>query len=247
MLGASAALAAIGCLDGSLTTSTARSAPIAADTTPIGELVLRQSSGPTTGPGGTLDLLYRNTTTRTFEAIGLAVAQSTAAVPGACAPPSYPFRDTVLTALPPASERTVATGSFPTTLTVFVTRAVQAGMSLTNSLAGRWAGTLTEWRAGAPTVRNAVAVSRSSGLLLAQAVAGGDTLVFELRLALPRPLAYSAFPSTCQGTYTADAALAMVRFDADTLDVRAPALPTAFSDGSVTLPDSFRLVLGRRP
>lgn len=244
---AAAGLAMAGCFESTLTTSTSSASPISADTTLVGELALRNATtGSPSAPAGPV-LVYRNTTTRTFDALGIALNDNAPASLGACVPPSYAFVDTVLTALPPGAERTVASGGLPASIGVFVTRAVSAGTSFPSALAGRWAGAVTEWRGGTAVARAAVAVSRSSGLMLVRASIPGDTLLVLVRLAQPRPLAYSAFPGRCETSYSADAQQARVRFTTDSLDVTAAAIPTAVTDGGATLPDSFRVLLGRRP
>lgn len=243
---AAAVLAPAGCLDGGQTASSSRSITIYADTTPVGEVSFRSSVA--TDPGAPVPrsaLVYVNSTTRTLD-VGIALVDAAAPPLEGCAPIVVPFADTVFVGVVPRGERVIAAAPFPAAIGVYVTRASSAGTALTNPLAGRWSGSLTEWRAGAPSTRAATAVSQSSGAMLVNAVAGGDSVRLQVRLARPRPLAYTAFPGGCDRTYTADATLARVRFTSDTLDVTAAAIPSGAVANPAALPDSFRLLLGKR-
>lgn len=240
-----AALAAVGCIENRTEQRSSNVTAIRADTTLVGEIIFQLGNGfDPTVPGGADIVTYRNTTSRTFARLAIALGPNITTGTGTCVPLRPVLSDTVLTSVVPNQQVVLLRGLLPAQLRVFVSEAREGAVNWANSFAGRWSGTFTEWRGGVATSKPATGVSQSGGRLSVLAAVPGDTMIFESLLATPRPLSFSAYPNNCDGSYLADPQAAAWAFGGDTLRVTARAVSSA---ATVTaLPDSFRLRLQRR-
>lgn len=248
LLALAAALAASACIDTRIEQRSSNVVDIRADTTLVGRITFQLGNGfDPQAPGGSDVVTYRNTTSRTFSRLSIAISENLTQSQQTCVPLRPVLSDTVLTNVPPDRSVTLLTGILPSSLRIYVTEATEGSTRLVNELAGRWQGTYSEWRGTTRRNREAVAVSQSGGRISLRAIDAGDTLVFESQLGLPRPLGYSAYPNSCDGLYQGDPGAADSRFAlaGDSLVLFARALPTAST--TVTIPDSFAIRLTRRP
>ena len=245
---AAAGLLAAACIDTRVERSSSNEVDIRADTTLVGRITFQLGNGfDPQAPGGADVVTYRNTTSRTFSRLSIAVSENLTQSQQTCVPLRPVLSDTVLTNVTPDRSVTLVSGILPSSLRIYVSEATEGTTRLVNPLAGRWSGTYSEWRGTTRVDRPAVGVSQSGGRKSIRAATAGDTLVFESQLALPRPLAYSAFPNTCDGLYQGDPGASDSRFvlAGDSLVLFARALPSASTVSAI--PDSFAMRLLRRP
>jgi hypothetical protein len=238
-------LLAASCIENRTEQRTSNVTPIRADTTLVGQITFQVGNGfDPNAPGGADVVTYRNTSSRTFSRLAIALGPNITTGTGTCVPLRPVLVDTVLTNVVPNQQVELLRGLLPSQLRVFVGEAREGSTNWVNSFAGRWSGTFTEWRGGAATTKPAVGVSQSGGRLSVLAAVPGDTMVFESLLASPRPLSYSAYPNNCEGSYLADPQAVAWAFGGDTLRVTGRSVSSAATVS--TLPDSFRLRLQRR-
>lgn len=242
------AAVAAACIDTRVEQSSRQQVDIRADTTLVGQIRLQRGNGfDPQAPGGADIVTYRNTTTRTFSRLSIALSENLTTSQGTCIPIRPALSDTVLSNVVPGAEVELLTGILPSALRVFVTEAFDGSTRLTSTIAGRWSGTYTEWRGTTPTVRPATGLSQSGGRLIIRAAVPGDTVVAETQLSTPRPLTYTAYPNTCDALYDADLQNAQARLaiGGDSLTYANRAI------GGVstirTIPDSFAVRLLRVP
>lgn len=243
-----AALAAAACIDTRIERSSSNVVDIRADTTLVGRITFQLGNGfDPQAPGGADAVSYRNSTSRTFSRLSIALSENLTQSQQTCIPLRPVLSDTVLTNVTPDRSVTLLTGILPTSLRVYVTEATEGSTRLVNELAGRWQGTYSEWRGTTRRDRAAVGVSQSGGRFTLRAIDAGDTLVFESQIGLPRPLGYAAYPNSCDGLYQGDPGASDSRFTlaGDSLRIFAKALPSAST--TVAIPDSFAIRLTRRP
>jgi hypothetical protein len=233
------------CVENRSEQSTTNVTTIRADTTVVGQITFQLGNGfDPSAPGGADIVTYKNTTTRTFARLAIALGPNLTSGTGTCVPLRPALTDTILVNVIPNQQVELLRGLLPGQLRVFVAEAREGTTNLVNTFAGRWAGSFTEWRGSTVTSKPAVGVSQSGGRLSVLAAVPGDTMVFESQLASPRPLSYSAYPNTCDGSYLADPQAVAWAFGGDTLRVSGRAVSSAAT--VTTLPDSFRLRLQRR-
>lgn len=238
-------MAVASCVENRTVQSTTNVTTIRADTTVVGQITFQLGNGfDPSAPGGADVVTYKNSTSRTFARLAIALGPNITAATGTCVPLRPVLTDTILFNVVPNQQVELLRGLLPGQLRVFVAEARVGTTNLANSFAGRWTGTFTEWRGTTTTSKPATAVSQSGGRLSVLAAVPGDTMIFESQLATPRPLSYSAYPNNCDGTYLADPQAVAWSFGGDTLRVSGRAVSSAAT--VTTLPDSFRLRLQRR-
>lgn len=241
-----AASAATACIDTRVEQSSTTRVDIRADTTLVGQVNLQRGNGfDISAPGGADVVTYRNTTTRTFARLSIALSENLTTSQGTCVPLRPMLTDTVLTNVVPGTELTLLTGILPSSLRVFVTEAVEGTTRLVTTLAGRWSGTYTEWTGTTPKVRPASGLSQSGGRLVVRAALPGDSLVAETQLSTPRPLNFTAYPNSCDGLYLADLQNAGGRLTLATDSIVYVSRTVGGVSTTRTIPDSFALRLTR--
>lgn len=243
-----AVLGATACLDTRVEQSSSQRVDIRADTTVVGQITLQRGNGfDPQAPGGADVVTYRNTTTRTWARLAIALGENLTQSQGTCVPLRPMLSDTILVNVLPGAEVALLSGILPSSLRVFVTDAREGTTRLVTSLAGRWAGDYTEWRGTTPTVRPANGLSQSGGRLVVTAIVPGDTMVIETQLSTPRPLSYTAYPNGCDALYEQNNQSATFRFTlgADSIVYRNRTIGGVST--ITTIPDSFALRLVRVP
>lgn len=236
-----------GCIDARAERSVTNVIQIRADTVLVGEVSFILGNGfDPQAPGGLDVIRYRNTTSRTFDRLGLALGANVTQSTETCLPLRPYLTDTVYTTVAPGEEFVLLTGILPPSMRVFLTEARSGTTELTTPFAGRWTGTVTTFTDSTVQNRDARAVSQGGGLLAVVAAAPGDTLVFESQLASPRPLYYSAYDGACARTWIADPGSAAFIQGGDSIRITGPALPSSATADQATVPDSFVVRLRRR-
>lgn len=178
--GLATAAAVAGCfsLDGvGVPGDTASSVPLFADTTRIGELVFFRTFADGGGDPDRGTRIFLRVGDRPLEQLALTLQAVPQGAGAECATPGRVVADTVLTDLPAGAERTVLPGVFGANVAVFVGGARRGGLDLVSSFAGRWEGSVTEFRAGVGTTRPVRGTSRSDGGLVLGGTAANDPAV----------------------------------------------------------------------
>jgi hypothetical protein len=226
-------------------TSQTASLPLTVGTLAVGTLDITANDGA----GIPSDRIgYRNTTTRTFSRLGIAIAPGGGNTTSNCNAPFPIYRDTELVGVPPTAMRQIAVGVIPRSLQVFITAADTGTVRLVPAVGGRWAMSIRSFRTIRDTVRSFDdafdAVTNESGQLLGSRN-GVDSSVVTGRLVLGSASQLRVYPGRCAGEWIANTQTTTTVRLGDTITVRGRAEQALTAEESA--PDSFQLRMVRRP
>ncbi len=240
-----------GCLKSGIDNTTAPTTVTitAYDTVKVGSLTFQPGSGlDVTAPGGADVVTYRNTTTRNFQRVGIAlvgIASSSSIL--SCTPILPILVDSSLRTIAPNTSVTIAQGLLPRSMNIYVTQAVTDTGNLAKPIAGRWSGTLTEFRGGVASGYPITVVSNSDGGFAANSLSPAPVVNLNGTIALPKPTTLNAWPNDCDKLYHGDPTAMSATLVGDTLSISARTTLDANASGNTPAPDSIQMRWVRRP